>query len=120
MYMLQATSCERLKVGSCSDTSLRTPGPGVYNSAVACGTQALSTQRTSSQVGFGQPSVSSGGRGILPHEGRHSPGPIYMNAAACTKQQLSTKRSANTQGFGRANRFRDEIEHTPGPGEYII
>ena len=105
------------------DASLRTPGPGVYNAATACGGQVQSTNRSAPTACFGQPSVNSGGRGILPLEGRHSPGPIYMNAAACKKQQLSTKRSANTQAFGRAQRFGANYYGGgggPGPGEYIV
>ena len=102
------------------DPSMRTPGPGVYNAPVACGTQTLSTQRSASAANFGQPSVSSNGRMIMPLEGKHSPGPIYMNAAACKKQQLSTKRSANTQAFGRAERFDHRKSEGPGPGEYVV
>lgn len=102
--------------------SMRTPGPGVYNTVTACGPQVSSTQRSAPLNGFGQPSVSSSGRGILPLEGRHSPGPIYMNHPGCKKQVLSQKRSANTQAFGRASRF-DQSQYTnggPGPGEYVV
>ena len=99
-------------------------GPGNYNMRSACGVQVASTQRSASAAAFGQPSVSNTGRGILPLEGRHSPGPIYMNAAACKKQGLSTKRSAPHMVFSRANRFPHMAGGanvaSPGPGEYIV
>ena len=73
---------------------------------------------------FGPP-APEGSRGILPMEGRQSPGPIYMNAAACKKQALSTKRSAAQAAFTRADRFRDGTGGLgstpgPGPGEYVV
>lgn len=106
------------------DPSLRTPGPGVYNARSSIGLQPYSTQRSSLVVGFGAPTLQSSDRGILPLEGRHSPGPIYMNAPACRKQALSTKRSAARSAFTRADRFRSAgagLEApSPGPGEYIV
>ena len=104
------------------DPSMRTPGPGVYNSGAALGNQVHSTMRSGSVVGFGTPSANGSNRGILPLEGRHSPGPVYMNAVACRKQALSTKRSAPTAKFSRDDRFRGGVgaKDGPGPGEYII
>jgi len=102
---------------------LRTPGPGTYQLESSVGAQVNSTQRTSQQMVFGPP-APEGSRGILPMEGRQSPGPIYMNAAACKKQALSTKRSAAQAAFTRADRFRDGTGGLgstpgPGPGEYV-
>jgi len=105
------------------DPSLRTPGPGNYNAKSAFASQVLSDQRTQPSAAFGTPSAgSSASRGILPLEGRASPGPIYMNAAACRKQTLSDKRSAPVGVFSRATRFpgANGANATPGPGEYII
>ena len=103
---------------------LCTRRPGVYNSRSSVGLQVYSTQRSSRLVGFGTPTVQSSDRGILPLEGRHSPGPVYMNAPACRKQALSTKRSAPRTAFTRADRFRTAgagLEAPgPGPGEYIV
>ena len=74
-------------------------------------------------IGFGTPGTNSD-RGMLPLEGRHSPGPIYMNAAACRKQALSTRRSAGKMAFSRDDRFRasrpSASDVGPGPGEYVI
>ena len=84
--------------------------------------QIYSMQRSSPISGFGQPGRDSS-RGILPLEGRASPGPIYMNAAACKKQALSTRRSMGSMVFSRDERFRtvgNEREQSPGPGEYIV
>ena len=106
-----------------NSASSRTPGPGGYNIPNSCGQQVPSTQRSSPAACFGQPSINSGGRGILPLEGRHSPGPVYMNAAACKKQALSVRRSAPHMVFTRAERFRPGTNLTdsgPGPGEYIV
>ena len=105
------------------DPSMRTPGPGVYNSRSSVGLQVYSIQRSSRVVGFGTPTANSSDRGILPLEGRHSPGPVYMVAPACRKQALSTKRSAPRPAFTRADRFAGAtgLEAAgPGPGEYIV
>jgi hypothetical protein len=105
------------------DPSLRTPGPGNYNSRSACGTQVYSLQRTAPASSFGPaPAKMKVGRGELPLEGRSSPGPIYMNAPACRKQTLSDKRSAANAAFSRAQRFAGlgGTGASPGPGEYIV
>jgi len=104
------------------DASLRTPGPGNYNYKSAMGLQVYSTQRTSMTVGFGTPGRGEGGRGILPLEGRASPGPIYMNAGGLRRQALSDRRTAEVAAFTRAERFRpgDAGPSGPGPGEYIV
>jgi len=105
-------------------SSLRTPGPGTYNLKSSVGTQVDSQARSAQQLGFGPP-APDGARGILPLEGRQSPGPIYMNAPACKKQSLSTKRSAAHTAFTHANRFNDGSTGVvstpgPGPGEYVV
>ena len=105
------------------DPSLRTPGPGVYNSRSSLMVQVYSPHRSSMVVGFGTPTVASSDRGILPLEGRHSPGPVYMNAPACRKQALSGRRSAPRPAFTRDDRFRRAggLEAAgPGPGEYVV
>ena len=105
------------------DPSLKTPGPGVYNTPSAVGLQVYSTNRSGRIVGFGVPTLQSSDRGILPLEGRHSPGPVYMVAPACKKQALSTKRSAPRAAFSRADRFKGSTgleAPGPGPGEYIV
>jgi hypothetical protein len=104
------------------DAAMRTPGPGVYNAASACGHQVSSTAKTASSPYFGQPSIGGAGRSVTVLEGRHSPGPIYMGAVACRKQALSTRRSAAHMVFSRADRFRVAVGSNdgPGPGEYIV
>ena len=105
------------------DASMRTPGPGTYSLKTALGPQPSSQQRSGMVIGFGAPGANSN-RGMLPLEGRYSPGPIYMNAAACKKQALSTRRSAGKMAFSRDDRFRHSRVATagevPGPGEYVV
>ena len=105
------------------DPSARMPGPGTYSLKPALGPQPYSTNKSAMQIAFGTPTANSSSRGILPLEGRHSPGPVYMNAAACKKQALSTKRSAGTMVFSKADRFKTYGtlgDTTPGPGEYVV
>ena len=99
---------------------LRTPGPGMYNSKSAFGTQAISETRTSMTIGFGQPTLHSSNRGILPLEGRHSPGPIYMNAAACKKPPLSTQRGGPSPNAATLIRptTRSRLPMMPWPREW--
>ena len=113
--------------GKNRDPSLRTPGPGNYNQKSSMGLQVYSTQRSAMVIGFGTPGRGEGGRGILPLEGRASPGPIYMNAGGLRKQALSDRRTAEVTAFTRADRFNgpgSEAAATatpgPGPGEYIV
>jgi len=105
------------------DPSVRTPGPGHYNTRSSMGSQAYSTQRSAPTMSFGQPSTQQNARGILPLEGRHSPGPIYLTGPACRKQVASDKRSMPTMVFSRDERFRNTVAAYaagPGPGDYVI
>ena len=109
--------------GKEKESSLRTPGPGNYNTKPALGIQVDSDMRSGMVIGFGTPGRGEGGRGILPLEGRASPGPIYMNAASLKRQALSDKRTAHVTAFTRADRFKtSELAGPPGPGpgEYIV
>lgn len=106
------------------DAAIRNPGPGVYNYKSSMGSQVNSDQRSAPIASFGTPGRGDGGRGILPLEGRASPGPIYMNSqGACRRQALSSCRSGEVAAFPRAERFKQgelgSIPH-PGPGEYIV
>jgi len=113
----------RLKGGNGS----RTPGPGNYGYNSAMGIQVYSTQRSAMTIGFGTPGPGSN-RGMLPLEGRASPGPIYMNAGSMRKQAISERKTAHVTAFTRADRFNgpgSEAAATqnnkgPGPGEYIV